>query len=271
MAIYEVGATELRPIEGTSWGAVGLRERTDLQRLLRDQGQAESPDTLVIAEEFGEWTESCRRIDLLGIDKDANLVVIELQQTEDGGHMELQALRSAAMVSTLTSQRAIEIFGRHLEARGLGDDAEHRMLEFLEWDEFDEDKFAQDVPLVPVSGDESRRGKFAQDVPLVPVSGDESRELTTAVRWLNEKALDVRGVCIKPYTYAEQAGRVSQRSLHAEALGREEVMKYVPAIRKALTPRSSLILAVSVALLGGGLAARAYRRRRHCQVDERSA
>ncbi len=156
------------------------------------------------------------------------------------------------MVSTLTSQRAIEIFGRHLEARGLGDDAEHRMLEFLEWDEFDEDK-------------------FAQDVPLVPVSGDESRELTTAVRWLNEKALDVRGVRIKPYTYAEQAGRVSQRSLHAEALGREEVMKYVPAIRKALTPRSSLILAVSVALLGGGLAARAYRRRRHCQVDERSA
>jgi hypothetical protein len=242
VAIYEVGATELRPVEGTSLGAAGLRERTDLQRLLRDQVQADSPDTLVIAEEFGEWTESCRRIDLLGIDKDANLVVIELQQTEDGGHIELQAVRSAAMVSTLTSQRAIEIFGRYLEARGLGDDAEHRMLEFFEWDEFDEDK-------------------FAQDVPLVPVSGDVSREPTTAVRWLNEKALDVRGVCIKPYTYEEKAGRVSQLSFHAEALGREEVMKYLPAIRKALTPRSSLILAVSVALLSGGLAARAYRRR----------
>ncbi len=239
VAIYEVGATELRPVEGTSLGAAGLRERTDLQRLLWDQVQADSPDTLVIAEEFGEWTESCRRIDLLGIDKDSNFVVIELQQTEDGGHIELQALRSAAMVSTLTSQRAIEIFGRYLEARGLGDDAEHRMLEFLEWDEFDEDK-------------------FAQDVPLVPVSGDVSREFTTAVKQLNEKALDVR---IKPYTYEEQVGRVSQLSFHTEALGREDVMKYLPAIRKALTPRSSLILAVSVALLSGGLAARAYRRR----------
>ena len=111
---------------------------------------------------------------------------------------------------------------------------------------------------VPITGDED---KFAQDVPLVPVSGDVSREPTTAVRWLNEKALDVRGVCIKPYTYEEKAGRVSQLSFHAEALGREEVMKYLPAIRKALTPRSSLILAVSVALLSGGLAARAYRRR----------
>ncbi|MCH7749840.1 MAG: hypothetical protein IH939_17290, partial [Acidobacteria bacterium] len=77
MAIYEVGATELKAVEETSFGNAGLRERTDLQRLLRDQIEAVSPDTLVIAEEFGEWTESRRRIDLLGIDKAANLVVIE--------------------------------------------------------------------------------------------------------------------------------------------------------------------------------------------------
>jgi RecB family endonuclease NucS len=52
-----------------------------------------SPDTIVIAEEFGEWEDSRRRIDLLGLDKNANLVVIELKRTDDGGHMELQALR----------------------------------------------------------------------------------------------------------------------------------------------------------------------------------
>ena len=106
-AIYEVGKTELKPVKVTSFGTAGLRERADLQRLLRDHVEAVSPDTLVIAEEFGEWMESRRKIDLLGIDKDANIVVIELKRTEDGGHMELQSIRYAAMVSTLTSGRSV--------------------------------------------------------------------------------------------------------------------------------------------------------------------
>ena len=46
---------------------------------------------------------------------------------------------------------------------------------------------------------------------------------------------------------------------------REEDMKYLRDIRKAMTPRSSLLLAVSVALIGSGLAARAYRRRQKPQ------
>ena len=57
------------------------------------------PSGMVLAEEFGEWEASRRRIDLLVLDKDANLVVVELKRTDDGGHMELQALRYAAMVS----------------------------------------------------------------------------------------------------------------------------------------------------------------------------
>ena len=56
MAIYEVGETELKPVKVTSFGTAGLHERADLQRLLRDHVEAVSPDTLVIAEEFGEWT-----------------------------------------------------------------------------------------------------------------------------------------------------------------------------------------------------------------------
>ena len=34
---------------------------------------------------------------LLCIDREANLVVVELKRTEDGGHMDLQAIRYAAM------------------------------------------------------------------------------------------------------------------------------------------------------------------------------
>ncbi len=95
MALYEVTSENLVKIAQTTFDQAGLRERTDLQRLLKKQIDVVLPDVLVIAEEFGEWEESKRRVDLLGLDKDANLVVIELKRTEDGGHMELQAIRYA--------------------------------------------------------------------------------------------------------------------------------------------------------------------------------
>jgi RecB family endonuclease NucS len=93
MAIYEMTPTQIRRIDDTTFDEVGRTERGDLQRLLRAQIDVISPDCLVIAEEFCDWEESNRRIDLLALDKEANLVVIELKRTEDGGHMELQAIR----------------------------------------------------------------------------------------------------------------------------------------------------------------------------------
>ena len=185
MPLFEINEHSFRELKETSFGSAGLKERADLQRLLRDQIEIVAEGVLLIAEEFSEWTESRLRIDLLGIDKDANLVVIELKRTDDGGHMELQALRYAALVSTLTADRATEIFGTYLQSRGHDDDPEQLILDFLEWTELDEDK-------------------FAQDVRMVLVSADFSRELTTAVIWLNEKDLDIRCLRIKPYSYNGQ-------------------------------------------------------------------
>ena len=45
---------------------------------------------MVIEEEFGDWEDSLRRIDLLCLNRKAQLVVLELKRTEDGGHMELK-------------------------------------------------------------------------------------------------------------------------------------------------------------------------------------
>jgi hypothetical protein len=47
---------------------------------------------------------------LLANDKDANLGVIESKRSEDGGHMELQAPRYAAIVSVLIFDEAVETF-----------------------------------------------------------------------------------------------------------------------------------------------------------------
>jgi hypothetical protein len=185
MAIYEITKQVIKPLLETRFCDAGISERGDLQRLLRGDIKIISPDTLVIAEEFGEWEDSRRRIDLLGIDKEANLVVIELKRTEDGGHMELQAIRYAAMVSTMTVERAVETYAQHLAKIGSDLDAHASLLEFLEWDEPDEDS-------------------FAKCVRLVLVAADFSKELTTSVMWLNEQGLDIRCVRIKPYAYDEK-------------------------------------------------------------------
>ena len=100
----------LEALEQTTFADISISERGDLQRLLKKQIEIISPGTLIFAEEFSDWEDSRRRIDLLGIDKLANLVVIELKRTEDGGHMELQAIRYAAMVSTLSFDRVVQIF-----------------------------------------------------------------------------------------------------------------------------------------------------------------
>jgi hypothetical protein len=183
MPIYEIMADNLRKIEETTFGAAGVRERDDLQRLLRSHIDVISPGDplLVIAEEFGEWEDSRRRIDLLAVDKAANLVVIELKRTEDGGHMELQALRYAAMVSTMTFENAVEVYAAFLAKLNRDEDARQSLLDFLDWDEPDEEH-------------------FAQDVRLILVSAEFSKEVTTTVLWLNDRDLDIRCVRLKPYS-----------------------------------------------------------------------
>ena len=139
MAIYEISSDKFRRIDETSFSDAGLRERQDLQRLLRSQIEIVSPDTLIISEEFSQWDDSNRRIDLLGIDKDANLVVIELKRTEDGGHMELQSIRYAAMISAMTFERAVEVYAEYLERIVSSEVARTSLLEFLDWEEPERD------------------------------------------------------------------------------------------------------------------------------------
>lgn len=165
----------------TTFAAQNIRERDDLQRYLKSQIDIIAPHTMVIAEEFGDWDVSRRRIDLLCLDKAANLVVIELKRTEDGGHMELQAVRYSAMVSTMTFEQVIEAHRRYLDANKIEEDAEQRILDFLDWSEPDDDS-------------------FAQDVRIVLASAEFSKELTCAVLWLNEKGLDIRCVKMEPYS-----------------------------------------------------------------------
>jgi len=181
MPLYEMTSDSFRPIQETTFSEMKIRERDDIQRMLRSQIDVLGDDLYVLTEEFGDWEDSRRRIDLLAIDRDANLVVIELKRTTDGGHMELQAIRYAAMVSTMTLERAEQIHSDYLGRQGQpSGEAKNRILAFLGWED-------------------SEEGSFAQDVRIILVSEDFGKELTTAVLWLRDREIDIRCIRLRPY------------------------------------------------------------------------
>lgn len=179
--IFEVANDTLIAADLTSYGAEGLHERQHIQQLLRKHITVLEDRLLVIAEEFGDWLDSSRRIDLLCLDADANLVVVELKRTENGGHMDLQALRYAAMVSTMTVSQLIDVYARTLDRSQPDLEAAKTVIqEFLGGDEIDE-------------------SQFNRDTRIILASADFGKEITTTVLWLIDQGLDIKCVRLKPY------------------------------------------------------------------------
>ena len=183
MSLYRVTPAKLEPVPRTTFAVEKLLERKDLQRLLRSDIRPIGDDLMVIAEEFGEWEDSSRRIDLLCLNRAGSLVVVEIKRTEDGGHMELQALRYAAMVSSMTLEQAI---GAYAKTRG-GDEAAARseVLAFLRLDS-------------------AAEAELTGDVRIVLVSADFSTELATTVLWLNKQNLDITCIRLRPHRMGDE-------------------------------------------------------------------
>lgn len=80
MALYEMTGERLNAIDPKTFTELGLLERQNIQKALRTHIAAITPNvkTMVLAEEFGDWVGANRRIDLLCLDDQANLVVVEL-------------------------------------------------------------------------------------------------------------------------------------------------------------------------------------------------
>lgn len=185
--LFDMTDGALVAVPKTTFAAEKVLERAHLQAAIRDNIGVLDEGLLVVAEEFGEFEDTHRRIDLLCVDRSARLVVVELKRTEDGGHMELQALRYAAMVSIMTFDELTATFARHLKA--IGDDepdveaARARLIEWLDAVDLDE-------PIV------------SREVGVILAAADFSQEITTTVLWLNEfYGMDITCIRLRPYRH----------------------------------------------------------------------
>jgi hypothetical protein len=99
--------------------------------------------------------------------------------------MELQAVRYAAMISSLTFPQLLDAHKQYLDKSGQSSvEAEQNILSFLQWDQPDDDR-------------------IANDVRIILASADFSKELTTSVLWLNQQGLDIKCIRLKPYRDAD--------------------------------------------------------------------
>ena len=185
--LYKVKENSLEQLEPKSFKDENIYEVKHLQKMITGKIEVLGDDIMVIAKEFQNWEESNRSIDILAVDKKANLVVIELKRTNDDAHMELQAIRYAAMISTMTWKNAVDAFSNYIKAQSLNIEAQDELCKFLGWD--------IDSPKVE---------DFAQKVRVILAAADFSKEITTSVLWLNDRDLDITCVRLSLHKLADQ-------------------------------------------------------------------
>ncbi len=180
MSVYKITPEAVEQLRETTFEAENLYERYDMQRLLRDSPDVLEEGLFILAEEYGSWEESYRRIDLLALDEEGRLVVIELKRSDQDSLMDLQAIRYAAMVANMTVEQVIDAHRDYLNKRDSNEDAESRIREHLR---------AEDAEIRIDTGKPR----------IVLVSSNFSKELTTSVLWLKGFEMDITCVKLQPY------------------------------------------------------------------------
>ena len=180
MAVYRITSNEFEPLAETSFETEKLFERYDLQRMLRDRPDLLDKGLFIVAEEYGDWEESNRRIDLLALDREGRLVVVELKRSDLDSLMDLQSIRYAAMVANMTLDQAIDAHREYLKQRGRDGDADSLIQAHL-------------------GSDDAGTRIGTANPRIILVSANFSKELTTSVLWLNQRDMDITCIKLQPY------------------------------------------------------------------------
>ena len=152
---------------------LGVLERFDLQEWVEKSPDILGEELLIIAKEYS--LPSGIRLDLLAVDKQANLVVIELKRDESGRDTEWQATKYASYCSNFLTE---EIMGCYAQYLGSDEqEAELKLEEFID-EEMEQLNAGQRIILVAK--------EFHSDV-------------VSAVLWLRDYGVEIRCIRLRPY------------------------------------------------------------------------
>jgi hypothetical protein len=168
---------------------VGLNiwERQHIEEWVRGNPEILGEELLILTIEFDRFVNSSDRLDLLALDRAGNLVVVELKRDSASGYADLQAIRYAAMVSSMTIDKLLPYYlayrKKHYSEQISESDARNQIIEFVESDSFAE---------------------LSTKPRIILCSEGFSQEITTTVLWLRASKIDISCVKITPYKVEEK-------------------------------------------------------------------
>ncbi len=176
------GLDKATKITAGSFAGLNIWERTHIQEWIRSNPEILGEDLLIVSIEFDRFDKSSDRLDLLAVDRQGNLVVVELKRDSAAGYADLQAIRYAAMVSSMNIDKLVPYYvayKKKYDNEALSDrDAREKIVEFVESDSFVE---------------------LSTKARIILCSEGFSQEITATVLWLRDSQIDISCVSITPY------------------------------------------------------------------------
>ena len=183
--MYDKRKKSLTPCKETEFRSHGLLERQDLSKWVEQYPTILGEELLIVTSEYDRFDKTNERLDLLAIDKDGNLVVIELKRDDSGKSVDLQAIKYAAYCSTLRLTDIVGMYTRYHKQKGTdipAEAAQQTILDFIDNDDFEE----------------------LNDRPRIILVAKEFRpEVTASVIWIRKFGLDISCVKFDPYELSE--------------------------------------------------------------------
>lgn len=156
---------------------LGLKERFDIQEWIEKTPSILGEELLVIAKEYE--LPSRTRLDLLAIDKQANLVVIELKRDESGSSVDWQSIKYASYCSNFTQEEIYRIYAEYLGANE--DESEVKIETFID--------------------NETENLNDSQRIILA--SKEFHSDVASAVLWLRDFGVEIQCVKLEPFIDSE--------------------------------------------------------------------
>jgi len=182
---YDKTTKNISLYDETDFKSQNILERQDLEKWIESYPDLLGEELLIITTEYDKFDKTNERLDLLAIDKEGNLVIVELKRDDSGKYVDLQAIKYAAYCSTLTLDDLSKVYLDYLTGNGEKSDFEDvksRIIEFIDNDEFEE---LNDSPRI------------------ILVSREFRSEVTASVLWLRKFGLDISCIKLSPYQMDE--------------------------------------------------------------------
>jgi hypothetical protein len=161
---------ELTPI---NFGDLKLTEPYDIEDWIEKTPKVLGEELLIITRQY--FVPSGKKLDLLAIDKKANLVIIELKRDNSGSEVEWQAIKYASYCANFLADDIFEIFAAYIKDDQI--EAQSRIEEFIE------------VDLENLN--DSQR--------IILVSKEFHSDVISAVLWLRDFEINIECIRLKPF------------------------------------------------------------------------